>query len=302
MMGLMTSTDPLIFAELDPDPAPFVLTRAAQPSPLVFASPHSGRHYPASLMQATRLDDLSIRQSEDGYVDQLIAGGPSQGASLIAATYGRAYLDVNRSPLELDPDMFEGDLPPDQVRASARVSAGLGVIAKIVAEGQEIYRDRLAPLEAQARLEAVHGPYHAALSDLLAQTSQAHGLVILIDWHSMPSMASGGGWGRVGSDFVLGDRHGTSCSSGLTRLVDEGLTRMGYQVARNSPYAGGYTTEHYGQPSQGIHALQIEINRRLYLNEADMTLSSGFASLKRNLDRLIGILVSRPWADPLISA
>ncbi|MCX8499962.1 MAG: N-formylglutamate amidohydrolase [Caulobacteraceae bacterium] len=298
----MTSPDPLISAALDPDPAPFVLTRALQPSALVFASPHSGRHYPASLMEATRLDGLSIRQSEDGYVDRLIAGGPTQGASLIAATYGRAYLDVNRSPLELDPDMFEGDLPPDQVRASARVSAGLGVIAKVVAEGQEIYRHRLAPLEAQARLETVHGPYHAALSELLAQTQRTHGLVVLIDWHSMPSAASGGGWGRAGSDFVLGDRHGTSCGSGLTRLVDESLTRMGYQVARNNPYAGGYTTEHYGQPSAGIHALQIEINRRLYLNEAEMTLSSGFASLKRNLDRLIGILVSRPWADHLISA
>ncbi len=301
MMGLMTSPDPLIFAELDPDPAPFVLTQAAWSTALVFASPHSGRHYPADLMAATRLDGLSIRQSEDGYVDQLIAGGPAQGASLIAATYGRAYLDVNRSPLELDPDMFDGALPPDQVRASARVSAGLGVIAKIVAEGQEIYRDRLAPTEAQARLETVHGPYHQALSKLLAQTQQDHGLAVLIDWHSMPSAASGGGWGRAGSDFVLGDRHGTSCGSGLTRLVDESLTRMGYQVARNSPYAGGYTTEHYGCPSQGIHALQIEINRRLYLNEADMTLSSGFASLKRNLDRLIGILASRTWADHLIS-
>jgi len=298
-MGLMTSSDPLIFPELDPDPAPFVLTRAAKSSALVFASPHSGRHYPASLMEATRLDDLSIRQSEDGYVDQLIAWGPSQGASLIAATYGRAYLDVNRSPLELDPDMFEGDLPPDQVRASARVSAGLGVIAKIVAEGHEIYRHRLAPFEAQARLQRVHQPYHAALSELLGQAQQRHGLAVLIDWHSMPSVASGGGWGRAGSDFVLGDRHGTSCSSGLTRLVDESLTRMGYQVARNSPYAGGYTTEHYGQPSQGIHALQIEINRRLYLNEADLTLSQGFAGLKRNLDRLIGILAACPWAERL---
>jgi N-formylglutamate amidohydrolase len=250
-------------------------------------------------MEATRLDDLSIRQSEDGYVDQLIAGGPAQGASLIAATYGRAYLDVNRSPLELDPAMFDGDLPPNQVRPSARVSAGLGVIAKIVGEGQEIYRHRLAPSEAQARLQNVHQPYHAALSELLVQTQQVHGLVVLIDWHSMPSAASGGVWGRAGSDFVLGDRHGTSCGSGLTRLVDESLTRMGYQVARNSPYAGGYTTEHYGRPSQGIHALQIEINRRLYLNEADLTLSQGFTGLKRNLDRLIAILTSKPWAERL---
>ena len=299
MMGLMTSSAPLIPDEPDTDPAPFVLTRAAQSSALVFASPHSGRHYPASLMEATRLDGLSIRQSEDGYVDQLIAGGPTQGASLIAAIHGRAYLDVNRSPLELDPTMFDGELPMDQVRASARVSAGLGVIAKVVAEGQEIYRDRLAPTEAQARLQNVHQPYHAALSDLLAQTQRVHGLAVLIDWHSMPSAASGGGWGRAGSDFVLGDRHGTSCGSGLTRLVDESLTRMGYQVARNSPYAGGYTTEHYGCPSQGIHALQIEINRRLYLNEADLTLSQGFAGLKRNLDRLIGILTAKPWAERL---
>lgn len=299
MMGLMTSPAPLILDEPDTDPAPFLLTRAAQSSALVFASPHSGRYYPASLMEATRLDGLSIRQSEDGYVDQLIAGGPTRGVSLIAAIYGRAYLDVNRSPLELDPTMFDGELPMDQVRASARVSAGLGVIAKVVAEGQEIYRDRLAPTEAPARLQNVHQPYHAALSDLLAQTQRVHGLAVLIDWHSMPSAASGAGWGRAGSDFVLGDRHGTSCGSGLTRLVDESLTRMGYQVARNSPYAGGYTTEHYGCPPHGIHALQIEINRRLYLNEADLTLSDGFAGLKRNLDRLIEILTAKPWAERL---
>lgn len=298
-MGLMTRHEPLSLAQLDPDPAPFVLTKAARPTALVFASPHSGRHYPASLMQASRLDGLAIRQSEDGYVDELISGGPAKGASLIAATYGRAYLDVNRSPLELDPDMFDGDLPSEQVQVSARVSAGLGVIAKVVAEGQEIYRHRLAPSDAQARITAVHHPYHAALRDLLAQTRQDHGLALLIDWHSMPSAASGGGWGRAGSDFVLGDRHGTACGSGLTRLVDESLTRMGYQVARNSPYAGGYSTEHYGRPFDGVHALQIEINRRLYLNEADLTLSSGFASLKRNLDRLIGILASTPWAERL---
>ncbi len=298
-MGLMTPPKPHLFAQPDSDPVPFVLTKAARSTALVFASPHSGRHYPAALMQASRLDGLAIRQSEDGYVDHLIAGGPAQGASLIAATYGRAYLDVNRSPLELDPDMFDGDLPPDQVRASPRVSAGLGVIAKVVAEGQEIYRQRLVPSDAQARINNIHQPYHAALRDLLAQTQRDHGLAILIDWHSMPSAASGGGWGRAGSDFVLGDRHGTACGSGLTRLVDESLTRMGYQVARNSPYAGGYSTEHYGRPSQAIHALQIEINRRLYLNEEDLTLSQGFASLKRNLDRLIGFLTATPWAERL---
>lgn len=299
MMGLMTLTNPHPLTPLEIDPAPFVMVRAARPTAMVFASPHSGRHYPSDLMAASRLDDLAIRRSEDGYVDQLIAEGPKVGASLIAATYGRAYMDVNRSPLELDPEMFEGALPADQVQPSSRVAAGLGVIAKIVGEGQEIYRHRLAPSEAEARLKRVHRPYHAALSEVLVQTKRDHGLAVLIDWHSMPSAASGGGWGRAGSDFVLGDRHGSACGASLTRLVDESLTRMGYQVARNSPYAGGYTTEHYGQPSNGVHVLQIEINRRLYLNEADLTLSPGYASLKRNLDRLIGVLAACPWAERL---
>jgi N-formylglutamate amidohydrolase len=299
MMGLMTLPKPPIYAPPLPEPAPFIMVPAARPTAMVFASPHSGRHYPPDLMAASRLDGLAIRQSEDGYVDQLIAEGPKEGASLIAATYGRAYMDVNRSPLELDPEMFEGALPADQVQPSLRVAAGLGVIAKIVGEGQEIYRHRLPSSEAQARIDRVHRPYHAALSELLVQTNRDHGLAVLIDWHSMPSAASGGGWGRAGSDFVLGDRHGSACGAGLTRLVDESLTRMGYQVARNSPYAGGYTTEHYGQPTKGVHVLQIEINRRLYLNEADLTLSPNYASLKRNLNRLIGLLTACPWAERL---
>lgn len=301
-MAAMTLLQPDLAVPHGPapsDPAPYEVSAAARSTALVFASPHSGRHYPAALMAATSLDALSIRLSEDCHVDSLIAAGPAQGAAVIAATYGRAFMDVNRSPLELDPDMFDPGLPPDRVAGSSRVAAGLGVIARIVAEGREIYRGKLAPAEALSRLQAIHEPYHAALAQLLAERRQAHGCAVLIDWHSMPSSASGGGWGRPGCDFVLGDRHGASCGAGLTRMVDEALTRMGYQVARNRPYAGGYTTEHYGKPAAGIHALQIEINRGLYLNEADLTLSGGYAGLKRNLDRLIGLLAAASWEDLL---
>jgi N-formylglutamate amidohydrolase len=274
----------------------FALIRAQGLStPFVFASPHSGREYPAELMDAAILDSAAIRRSEDAFVDDLIGSAPAQGASLLTARFARAYVDVNREAYELDPAMFEDELPAFARARTARVAAGLGSIARVVGEGQEIYGRKLTFEEARRRIEAVHGPYHAALAALLDETRAEHGRAALIDWHSMPSAASGDpAYGRRGCDMVLGDRFGSACAPGLTRLVERELEGMGYRVARNAPYAGGYTTEFYGRPAEGIHALQIEINRAVYLDEAALKPTAGFARLKRDLDRLFTVL-ARDW-------
>ncbi len=279
-----------------PAEPPFALRRAeGQPCPFVFASPHSGRDYPAELMDAALLDGAAIRRSEDAFVDELIGSAPSSGISLLTARYARAFIDVNREAYELDQAMFEDELPPFARARTARVAAGLGTIARVVGEGQEIYHRKLTFAEARTRIEAVHQPYHAALASLLQETRAAHGRAALIDWHSMPSAASGEpAYGRKGCDMVLGDRFGSACAPGLTRLVERELEAMGYRVARNAPYAGGYTTEFYGRPDDGVHALQIEINRAVYLDEAALKPTAGFARLKRDLDRLCAAL-ARDW-------
>ncbi|MGZ3315400.1 MAG: N-formylglutamate amidohydrolase [Caulobacteraceae bacterium] len=267
---------------------------------LVFASPHSGRDYPAELMAAAALDAAAIRRSEDAFVDELIATGPACGASVITARYARAFIDVNREPYELDPAMFEDELPAFARAHTARVAAGLGSIAKVVGEGQEIYRRKLTFAEARRRIEGAHRPYHQALAELIATAQARHGRVALIDWHSMPSAASGAGGSnphdraRRGCDIVLGDRFGSACAPELTRLVERQLEAMGYRVARNAPYAGGYTTEFYGRPAEGVHALQIEINRAVYLDESTLTPTEGFARLKRDIERL-GRTLAAEW-------
>ncbi len=264
------------------------------PTPLVFASPHSGRLYPEDMDAA--LDGVAIRRSEDAYVDELVAAAPELGCTLITARLARAYIDVNREPFELDPSMFADELPDFARARSARVQAGLGAIARVVSEGLEIYDRKLTFAEARARIEGAHGPYHAALARLLGEAHAAHGMAVLIDWHSMPAAAAKVG-GRDGPcDMVLGDRYGASCSPVVTRSVEKALEAMGYRVARNAPYAGGYTTEHYGRPQRRTHALQIEINRALYLDEATLELTSGFARLKADIEALTAELAAADWS------
>jgi N-formylglutamate amidohydrolase len=257
--------------------------------PLIFASPHSGRIYPAPMMAASVLDATSIRASEDAFVDALVAGGAAVGAAVIANRFARAYVDVNREPYELDPAMFEDALPAYATARGPRVAAGLGSVPRIVADGQEIYGRKLAFAEAAARIEAVHAPYHAALTALVQATMARHGRAVVIDWHSMPSAA--GATPRGGRlDFVLGDRFGQACDGTLTTLVETALRDLGHRVARNSPYAGGYTTERYGRPGEGVHTLQVEINRALYLDEGNRTPHEGFDGLKTDLAGLFETL------------
>jgi N-formylglutamate amidohydrolase len=277
--------------------APFSIRRpAAAASPLVFASPHSGRLYPTDMMAASVLDAAAIRRSEDALVDGLIEGATDHGASVIAAAYARAYIDVNREPYELDASMFEDELPDFARGRSARVAAGLGSIARIVAEGQEIYARKLTFAEAAQRIETVHRPYHTALDQLLTEARAQFGLAILIDWHSMPAAAartlgqSGDVAGGAVCDLVLGDRFGAACSPKITALVEAEFEAMGYRVARNAPYAGGYTTEFYGRPQVRRHALQVEINRGLYLDEASLEPHDGYYRLKGDLERVFAAL------------
>ncbi len=279
-------------------PPAFDITRAQAEgtpatTPLVFASPHSGRLYPADMMAV--LDDVAIRRSEDAYVDALVAEAPRLGAALITARLARAYIDVNREAFELDATMFADELPDFARGRSARVQAGLGAIARVVSEGQEIYDRKLTFAEARARIEGAHTPYHAALARLLGEAHAAHGVAVLIDWHSMPAAAARAGRGEA-CDMVLGDRFGAACSGQVTQLVERELQGLGYRVARNAPYAGGYTTEHYGRPARRTHALQIEINRALYLDEARLTPTAGFEKLKGDLEHLTRVLAAKDWS------
>ncbi len=266
------------------DTAPFYIAAPTQQTaPLVFASPHSGRNYHPAFLAAARLDAAGLRRSEDCFVDDLFSGAPTHGAPLLAATFPRAYCDPNREAWELDPAMFDGPLPSWVNTTSARVGAGLGTIARVVASGETIYRAKLQFSEAESRIEACWVPYHRALTSLIEATRQTFGACLLIDCHSMPSS----GINREPQpDFVLGDAHGTSCAGSVVRLVEGVLTGFGYTVRRNDPYAGGYVTRHYGRPRERTHALQIEVSRSLYMDEARFMRRAGFATVQRHLTDL----------------
>ena len=273
--------------------APFVIYRPArQTMPVVFASPHSGQAYPAQLIAEARLAPLALRRSEDSFVDELFAAAPAHGAPLLAATFPRVWCDVNREPWELDPGMFDGPLPPWVNTSSPRVGAGLGTIARIVATGETVYRRRLSFAEAEARIRACWEPYHGALAQLIAETRARFGFCLLVDCHSMPAHPA---QAANPPDMVLGDAHGTACAPRATRLVEEVLLGLGYRVRRNDPYAGGYVTRHYGRPRDAVHALQIEIARSLYMNEARIERGPGLAPLVRHLNSLIGHLAETDW-------
>ena len=273
-----------------PNP-PFTLTHAVRGnSPVLFASPHSGREYPAEFIAAARLDPLGLRRSEDSFVDELFADAPDFGAPLLAATFPRAFCDPNREAWELDPGMFAETLPPWVNTASARVSAGLGTIARVVASGETIYREKLAFAEAERRVRDFWQPYHDCLAELIGHIRDQHGTCLLIDCHSMPAHGSIGRNGGV--DFVLGDAFATTCAPRITRLVEEVLSSLGYTVRRNDPYAGGFITRHYGRPRENIHALQIEIARPLYMNEARIEHGPRFAAVRADIRTLIATLTA----------
>lgn len=261
--------------------------------PFLFNSPHSGRHYPERFLAMARLDRNAIRRSEDCYVEELFGGAVALGAPMLAANFPRAYLDVNREPWELDPRMFAEPVPSFCNIRSARVAGGLGTVPKLVGEGLDIYPGRLPLSEAVARIETVYKPYHEMLKRLLTRTHARFGYAVLIDCHSMPASIRVGDNG-VRPDFIIGDRFGISATAALTETAIGLLTGMGYAVAHNKPYAGGFITEHYGRPARHLHALQIEVNRGLYMNERTFQKSAGFDALADDLTRFSAELMSIP--------
>ena len=280
---------------------PYKISAPTQCStPFVFNSPHSGNYYPSQFQKQSRLDSKALRKSEDFWVDELFASVVELGAPLISAVYPRAYIDMNREPYELDPDMFDGNLPSHVKTKSARISGGLGTIAKVVAEGENIYNKKLSVDEGLARIEEIYKPYHAALRNLLAKAVVKHKYGVLIDCHSMPSSAQNHCFNAhehpvnaprptktpaKSIDMVIGDRYGSSCSGELTHAASEVLKDLGYRIQINKPYAGGFNTEHYGRPQNGLHAIQIEINRALYMNEEKLEKTSGFELLAKDMEK-----------------
>ena len=276
-----------IAPSLVPADAVVVLQPARQTVPIIFASPHSGRSYPEELLAAARLDALSLRRSEDCFVDELFGAAPDHGAPLLAATFPRAYCDANREPWELDPTMFADKLPSWVNTTSARVGAGLGTIARVVASGEAIYRDKLAFADAERRVSTCWQPFHDTLGAMIAATQAKFGFCLLIDCHSMPSHGHTARSGGRPADFILGDAHGTACTPRATRLVESLLIGQGYTVRRNDPYAGGYITRHYGRPREGVHALQIEIARELYMDEGRIERLPRFPEVRQDITRFI---------------
>ncbi len=266
---------------------PFVITRPIEWTvPLVVASPHSGREYAPAFLSAARLGPLDLRRSEDSFVEQLFAAAVDHGAPLLCAQFPRAFCDPNREAWELDPAMFADELPDWVNTTSPRVGAGLGTIARVVTSGEAIYRGKLRFADAEARIRECWQPYHDALAALIAESRQRFGCCLLLDCHSMPA-----GVGRFGGpDFVLGDAHGTACRLQVTQMAETVLNGFGYDVRRNDPYAGGYVTRHYGRPREAVHALQIEVARRLYMNEATLQKAAGFEPLRAQMDVLLGEL------------
>jgi len=268
-----------------------VVAAASQTVPLILNSPHSGSCYPRAFLAASRLDERSIRRSEDSFVDTLFLPAVELGAPLLRANFPRAWLDVNREPYELDPRMFDGNLPPFANIRSVRVAGGLGTIARIVSESEEIYAAPLEVAEGLARIERVYKPYHEALQGLVDATHSAFGQALLIDCHSMPSTVRGG-QGRLRPDIVIGDRYGASCLSEISDAAGHILSRLGYSISRNKPYAGGFITEHYGKPGLGFYTLQIEINRCLYMDERTLQPTAGFSRLKADLGVFVAELAA----------
>src|SRR5712691_9645737 len=279
------------FNELDP---PFeILEPAEWRGPVAFNSPHSGCVYPRAFLAAVRLDLAILRRSEDCFVDELLVGIVPRGNPLMRAHFPRCFVDVNREPYELDPRMFDGRLPSFANTRSMRVAGGLGTVARVVGDAQEIYDQRLSVDDALRRIETLYKPYHRALRRLFTRIQRDFGAAVLIDCHSMPSTA-GAKDERPRADVVLGDRYGTSCVAVVAETVEATLRARGYVVSRNKPYAGGFITEHYGNPAVGLHANQLEINRALYMDERRFERSASFPALAADLDLLAGRLADFP--------
>jgi N-formylglutamate amidohydrolase len=262
-------------------------------APIIFNSPHSGSVYPDEFLRASRIDLPALRRSEDSFMDELIAGLSGRGFPTVNVNFPRSYVDVNREPYELDPRMFAGRLPSFANTRSMRVAGGLGTIPRVVGDGQEIYRERIAVDDALARIEQLYKPYHRALRRLINKAHRTFGAAIVVDCHSMPSVGVSREEPRR-PDVVIGDRYGTSCAAQLADIVEESMRQLGYSVGRNKPYAGGFITEHYGNPASGLHTIQLELNRAVYMDERRRARGARFSQVARDFAVLADVLAAIP--------
>lgn len=267
----------------------FVVLHPQTPGRFVFASPHSGTVYPPDMGRDTALTEASLRSAEDALVDRLIAPATGHGATVVLGRYGRAWVDLNRDPVDLDPVLIEG---VGEGPVSARTAAGYGVIPRLTGDGRTLYDRRLSLDEARDRIARAHTPYHQMLAAGMAAARAQHGEAILVDWHSMPARATEGVGGMRGPDVVLGDRHGSSCGAELTRGLRRAFEALGWRVALNRPYAGGWTTQRWGRPSEGFHAIQIELNRALYFDEQARSPGPGWSRTEKGVARVIADLLT----------
>jgi N-formylglutamate amidohydrolase len=280
--------------ELSP---PFEIVEPAEwRAPIIFNSPHSGSVYPHDFLNVSRIDLPTLRRSEDSFMDELISDLSSRGFPVVRVNFPRSYVDVNREPYELDPRMFSGRLPSFANTRSMRVAGGLGTIPRVVGDGQEIYRERLSVDDALSRIEALYKPYHRALRRLINKVHQTFGTVVMVDCHSMPSIGVSRDEPRR-PDVVIGDRYGTSCAPLLPDMVESTMSRLGYSVGRNKPYAGGFITEHYGNPASGLHAIQLELNRAIYMDERRREKGPRFAQVAADFAALADALATVPFGD-----
>jgi N-formylglutamate deformylase len=280
----------------DTSPAFEIVEPAEWRAPVIFNSPHSGSTYPDEFLTASRIDLPQLRRSEDSFMDELIGHLSGRGFPTVRVNFPRSYVDVNREPYELDPRMFTGRLPSFANTRSMRVAGGLGTIPRVVGDGQEIYRDRILVDDALARIETLYKPYHRALRRLINKVHQMFGTVVLVDCHSMPSVGVSRDEPRR-PDIVIGDRYGTSCTPLLPDRVEETMTGLGYSIGRNKPYAGGFITEHYGNPASGLHTVQLELNRAIYMDERRRERSPRFAQVAADFTTLADALAKIPLGD-----
>jgi N-formylglutamate amidohydrolase len=272
---------------------PILVERPQQPTlPLVVSSPHSGRNYSKEFIASSVLTPLRLRSSEDGFVEEIFGHAPHLGASFIKALFPRVFVDVNREPFELDPTMFSGPLPDYVTTQNSRISAGLGTIARVVSNGEQVYKKKLDYSEIENRINYFYQPYHQALEALIKETKKTFGYCILLDCHSMPSSSNGPRGSSKSKttrdvDIILGDCHGTSCHPTVIDFATQFLSNLGFKVRHNTPFSGGFITRNYGKPREGVHSLQIELNRRLYMDEYRIERLEGIVPLTNDMTNLV---------------
>lgn len=296
-MPRVTPDNPPAFQPAPLDRPFTLLEPRAQIAPVVVDVPHAGRCYPPAFLESVKLTAHGLRRSEDAFVDRLFHDATELGAPVLVAEFPRAYLDVNREAYELDPRMFEGAVPDFANTRSLRVMSGLGTVPKIVGDKLEIYPGRIPIDEALARIETCYRPYHAALRRLVDRTAGRFGSCVLIDAHSMPSSSLDRERGAK-PDIVLGDRFGTSAEGWIIDTLEANLRRAGFRLQRNRPYAGGYITEAYGEPRKNRHAIQIELNRSLYMDEVRIEPSSAFPAVRKALREALAATIES-WSERL---